>query len=65
MSLQTLAEYRAQHPRPTTDQERWKNTGVACPICGHEMLWDSMVMLTTYPPQYHWECVNCDHVEYV
>ena len=65
MKLQTLDEYRAQHPQPDIEQERWKPIGVACPICGHEMLWDSWTSLTSYPPKQYWQCSDCGHVEYV
>lgn len=46
---------------PTNLECKVKN-GIACPNCGAE-LFDSniFVKLSSYPPQYHIHCENCDY----
>lgn len=39
---------------------RYKKCGIACPECGEELLMDTMVVLTTYPPQRGFHCPKCD-----
>lgn len=34
-----------------------------CPVCGFEMVKDTSIVLTTYPPQYRWDCPHCGHSE--
>ena len=34
-----------------------------CPVCGFQMVKDTSVVLTTYPPQYRWFCPHCGHSE--
>ena len=31
-------------------------TDIDCPICGKKVLWDSRVVLASFPPQYSYWC---------
>ena len=36
--------------------------GAPCPKCGgHRVVMDVSCVLTTYPPQYRYECLDCEH----
>lgn len=42
----------------------WKNFEVYtyCKKCGSEVVVDASIVLTSLPPQYHYECPNCGNV---
>ena len=42
-----------------TYNPRYKKCGIACPHCGSEIVVDSMIVLTSYPPQSNYYCDNC------
>lgn len=37
-------------------------TEIECPKCGNLIYRDDTVVLTTYPPQHSYICLNCDWV---
>ena len=40
--------------------QRYRKCGVACPQCGEELLIDTMIVLTSYPPKHGYHCEKCD-----
>ena len=43
---------------------QWSEPKYQCPRCGGGMCRNEMVVLTSYPPQYEYQCDKCDYVEY-
>jgi len=36
---------------------------IVCPTCGHELIEDTSLILTTHPPQTRWNCPTCGYTE--
>lgn len=43
---------------------QWSEPKYQCPECGGGMCRNEMVVLTTYPAQYEYQCDKCGHIEY-
>ena len=60
-NLPTAKEYReAAQNSPL----QWSEPKYQCPKCGGGMCRNEMVVLTSYPPQYEYQCDKCGYVEY-
>jgi predicted RNA-binding Zn-ribbon protein involved in translation (DUF1610 family) len=63
--LPTSEEYAASAfdiAFPSTRQ--WSEPKYRCPRCGGGMCRNEMIVLTSYPAQYTYQCDKCGHVEY-
>lgn len=43
---------------------KWSEPKYQCPKCGGGMRRNEMVVLTSYPAQYEYQCDKCGHVDY-
>ena len=43
---------------------QWSEPKYQCPKCGGGMCKNLMVVLTSYPAQYEYQCDKCDYMEY-
>lgn len=41
---------------------KYQETNVSCPACGQPLYKRTDMVLTTYPPQYRYECLYCHWV---
>lgn len=41
------------------DMSRYKLTEITCPNCGEYIYRDTMLVLTSYPPQNSYKCPKC------
>lgn len=62
--LPTADEYRKSIGVPYTYQREWSEPKYICPKCGGGMCRNEMVVLTSYPAQYEYQCNKCGYVEY-
>ena len=63
--LPTAKEYSEMAEKvafPFTAQ--WSEPKYQCPKCGGGMRRNNMVVLTTYPAKYEYQCDKCGHVDY-
>ena len=60
-NLPTAKEYR-ETAIPFASQ--WSEPKYQCPRCGDGMCRNEMVVLTSYPPQYEYQCDKCGYIEY-
>lgn len=45
------------------DGQAWLKTEVECPVCGKPIYKNITMVLTSYPPQYRYECPQCHWME--
>lgn len=50
-------------PKPMKDIYE-KQTNIECPKCGSKIYKRLDIVLTSYPPQYQYECHNCGWIGY-
>ena len=43
---------------------QWSEPKYQCPKCGGGMRKNMMVVLTTYPVKYEYQCDKCGHIDY-
>lgn len=43
---------------------QWSEPKYQCPKCGGGMCKNLMVVLTSYPAQYEYQCDKCGHIDY-
>lgn len=43
---------------------QWSEPKYQCPECGGGMRRNEMVVLTSYPAQYEYQCDKCGHIDY-
>lgn len=43
---------------------QWSEPKYQCPECGGGMCKNMMVVLTSYPAQYEYQCDKCGHIDY-
>lgn len=43
---------------------QWSEPKYQCPKCGGGMCKNLMVVLTSYPVQYEYQCDKCGHIDY-
>ena len=60
--LPTAKEYMESY-RFENEFPAWSKPKYQCPKCGGGMCKDLTVVLTTYPPQYRYQCCKCGYVE--
>lgn len=60
-NLPTAKEYREAAQK---DPLQWSEPKYQCPKCGGGMRRNEMVVLTSYPPQYEYQCDKCGYIEY-
>ncbi len=65
--MKTLDEYNKEFSANWHYAQIQKHkTGVACPKCNNEMIFDNPdVVLTSYPPKKTVFCLNCHHTDYM
>ena len=42
------------------DNGTYEFTNIACPECGEPLMRRTDIVLTTFPPQYHYKCCKCE-----
>lgn len=63
--LPTAKEYsEAVNKEAFQFNAQWSEPLYQCPKCGGGMCKNLMVVLTTYPTQYEYQCDKCGHIEY-
>lgn len=63
--LPTAKEYREAANKVIHDfTAQWSAPMYQCPKCGGGMCKNLMITLTTWPPQYEYQCDKCGHTEY-
>lgn len=63
-SLKTLEEYMKEHPEITNqygDFGEFSEPKFKCPKCGGNVRKNLSIVLTSYPPQYRYDCEKCGH----
>ena len=60
-NLPTAKEYREAAFQFTS---QWSEPKYQCPKCGGGMRRNEMVVLTSYPAQYEYQCDQCGYIEY-
>ena len=63
-NLPSADEYRKSIGVPYYYQHEWSEPKYVCPKCGGGMCRHEIVVLTSNPPQYEYQCNQCGHVEY-
>lgn len=61
--MKTLKEHNAEKFKEfkSAPYEKWRTTGVECPTCGLELMYDTTYTLTSNPPQKRVAC-ECGYV---
>lgn len=50
-----------EHVNRQSELSQWfRPCGIACPECGEELLVDTMIVLTSLPPQREYHCEKCN-----
>ena len=63
--LPTAKEYReAANKMAFQFTRQWSEPKYQCSECGGGMCRNEMVVLTSYPAQYEYQCDKCGHIEY-
>lgn len=62
--LPTSKEYRNSITIPEILLNKWSEPKYQCPNCGGGMCKNLMITLTSYPPQYEYQCDSCGFIEY-
>lgn len=64
-NLPTAEEYREAAQKSAFQfTSQWFEPMYQCPKCDGGMCKNLMVILTTYPPKYEYQCDKCGHKEY-
>ena len=63
-NLPSADEYRKSIGVPYYYQHELSEPKYVCPKCGGGMCRHEIVVLTSNPPQYEYQCNQCGHVEY-
>ena len=63
-NLPSADEYRKSIGVPYYYQHEWSEPKYVCPKCAGGMCRHEIVVLTSNPPQYEYQCNQCGHVEY-
>lgn len=58
MTLKTIDEHNATR---RLELARANATGIACRVCGGELMWNSTAVLLTYPPKRKVVCEDCGY----
>ena len=63
--LPTAKEYReAANTIAFQFTRQWSDPKYQCPECGGGMCRNEMIVLTTYPAKYEYQCDKCGYTEY-
>lgn len=63
--LPTAKEYREAAQKSAFQfASQWSEPKYQCPRCGGGMCRNEMVVLTSYPAQYEYQCDKCGYVDY-
>lgn len=63
--LPTAKEYGEMAQRAAYQYTaQWSEPKYQCPECGGGMCRNEMVVLTTYPPKFEYQCNKCGHIDY-
>ncbi|MFA5031204.1 MAG: hypothetical protein WC495_06490, partial [Patescibacteria group bacterium] len=57
--LKTVEEYNEEMRKLYQQLEHPQKSGLACPQCGEELLKDTSLVYTSYPPQISVDCPKC------
>lgn len=60
-NLPTAKEYKETAQKTVL---QWSEPKYQCPKCGGGMRRNEMIVLTSYPAQYEYQCDKCGYVEY-
>lgn len=64
-NLPTAKEYREAAQKTVLQfSSQWSEPKYQCPKCGGGMRRNEMAVLTSYPPQYEYQCDKCGYIEY-
>ena len=64
-NLPTAKEYREAAEKTAFQfTAQWSEPKYQCPKCGGGMCRNEMVVLTSYPPKYEYQCDKCGYVDY-
>ena len=65
--LASKEEYIAQNSPKSVllGNGRWSKPKYQCPECGGNVRKNLMVVLTSYPPSYEYQCESCGHIDYL
>ena len=64
-NLPTAKEYREASQKSAFQfTSQWSEPKYKCPKCGGGMCRNEMVVLTSYPAQYEYQCDKCGYIEY-
>lgn len=57
----TWEEYKRQRLQINkyVDHQHYMQTEIECPTCGMPIYKNVSLVLTSYPPQYQFRCMNC------
>lgn len=65
INLPTAKEYREAAQKSAFQfTSQWSEPKYQCPKCGGGMRRNEMVVLTSYPAQYEYQCDQCGYIEY-
>lgn len=65
VNLPSAAEYREMANKAAFQfTAQWSEPKYQCPKCGGGMCKNLMVVLTSYPVQYEYQCDKCGHIDY-
>lgn len=63
--LPTAGEYsEAAQKSAFQFTSQWSEPKYQCPNCGGGMCKNMMVVLTSYPPKYEYQCDKCGYIDY-
>ena len=57
------SEYQKQRSA-NINLSKWEITEIICPECGEPVYRDKSIVLTSYPVQYSYNCLNCGWHDY-
>ena len=58
------SEFKIQQNSSSTPIQKYEETEIECPVCGHNLHRRTDVIFTTNPPKYQYECLRCGWVDY-
>lgn len=62
--LPTFDEYAAEESNSLFIQQ-WSEPKCQCPECHYPMRRRNDTILTSFPPMYEYQCIHCQHIEYL
>ncbi len=57
--VKSLVSLKDHNDKARMNPKRFRETGIACPKCGTELIEKSSVAILTYPAQYPVDCPKC------